>query len=285
MICGPLIQWEREVRVGKRGVDGVPVMGLYKSPVKGVGRIRSGNGFVIFACGIWVYDIEGGATCGRGASASRARAFAKQRFCDIRKVWSAAEIIIESDGEAPLLDVERFARIYGRLHLAADSHHNGDMGKGGPLPPRYGRYLRMRGDYASYETFPLVAALSHFSLRPSEDPWAPTQKIRQGRDDGASLLQSIRRDIRMRRKTATDAYRGELGPTPARQIEDRDIEDTAPLLVRRIFVRTLGIRFDSFIRVLRISAVGGSRCREGYIGNNPHFLRGPPGHIAGRGRL
>ena len=243
-----------------------------------------GKWFAIFACGIWVCDIEGGSTRGHGAAASGARAFAKQRVGDIRNVWAAAKIIIESDGASPLLDVDRFSRIYGMLHLAADRHHNGAMGKEGKLPPRYGRYLCLFGDYASYGKCPLVAALRHFAMRPSEDPCVPKQKIRKGRDEGPSLLQSIRRDIRMRMETATDAYRGELDPTPASRIEDRDIEDAAPLLVRRISIRTLGIRFWFFYKSPPNIRGMGSRGRECYIGNNPFPSRAARAY-RGAGRL
>ena len=196
-----------------------------------------------FAGGLWVCNIESGSTCGHGAAASRARAFGKQKVGEIRKVWTDAEILVESDEVFPFLDVERFARIYGKLHLAFDIHVDGDMGKEGPTPPRYGRYLCLCGDYASYGTCALVAAPRHFALRPSEDSWALTQKIRKWKDEAPAEMHSLRRDIQKWRKTAAGAYRGELGRTPASQIEDRDIEDAAPLLVRRISIRTSGIRF------------------------------------------
>ena len=151
----------------------------------------------------------------------------------MRKVWTAADIIVESDGAYPLLDTERFARIYGKLHLAVDSRCNADFRAGGPLPPRYGRYLCMCNDYASHETCVLVAALRHFAMRPSEDSWAPTQKIRKGKGEAPPKLQSLRSDIRRGKKTPSDAYKGERDPTPASQINEADSADNSPLIALR----------------------------------------------------
>ena len=176
-----------------------------------------------FAGGMWVCDIESGSTCGHGTAAARARVSGQHRVGDVREVWAKTEIIIlDDDGESPLLDVDRFTRIYGMLHLAVDSYENSEFRKEGPLPPRYGRFLCHCGDYASYETCTLVVPLQRYALNPAEDPWAPTQKIRKGKDEAPSLLQTIRRDIRLRMTTASEAYKLELDHTPEIQQEERD---------------------------------------------------------------
>ena len=182
-----------------------------------------------FAGGIWVCDIEGGATCGHGEAASRARAFGKHRVGDVREVWKKAGIILGDDGEPPLLDVVRFARIYGSPHLVVGSFENIEFRKEGPLPPRYGRFLCHCGDYASYEICALVVAIQYYAMHPSEDPWAPTQKIQKGKDEAPSKLHAIRRDIRQRLTTASEAYKSELDHTPGIQKEGRGIARTAHL--------------------------------------------------------
>ena len=112
-----------------------------------------------FAGGIWVCDIENGATCGHGTAAARARVFGKQRVSEVRGVWGIAGVILGGDGGPPLLDVDRFTRIYGRPHLAVDSYECSELRKEGHLPPRYGRFLCHCSDYASYETCASVVPL------------------------------------------------------------------------------------------------------------------------------
>ena len=182
-----------------------------------------------FAGGIWVCGIENGATCGHGTAAARARAFGKQRVSEVRDVWGSAGIIVDDDKGTPLLYLERFTRLYGRLHLAIDSYRCREFRKDGPLPPRYGRFLCHCSDYASYESCVFVVSLQYYAMHPLDDPWAPTQKIRKGVGEAPAFTHALRRDIRLRLKSAAEAYKRELDPTSETQQDEVDSSHASSL--------------------------------------------------------
>ena len=123
----------------------------------------------------------------------------------------------------------RLTRIYGRPQLAVDSYERSEFRKEGPLPPRYGRFLCRCIGYASYETCAFVVTLQYYAMNPVDDPCAPTQEIRKGKDEAPSLLQTIRRDIRLRLTTASEAYKLELDTTPETQQDEIDSASAATL--------------------------------------------------------
>ena len=53
-----------------------------------------------FAGGIWVCDVENGATCGHGTAAARARVFGKQRVSEVRDACGIDGLILGGDGGA-----------------------------------------------------------------------------------------------------------------------------------------------------------------------------------------
>ena len=152
-------------------------------------------------------DIVSGANCSHDIAACRARSYGKDKVSDVRGEWEQAGLLMYLYGkQRPLMGLQRFGGIYSRLHLAVDSYESATFRDGTYQPPRFGRFLCRREDYAKYEICPTTCALERAESIEAEEKWEPSTKITKGADQVPEFLQSIRRDIRNLKTTAADQY-------------------------------------------------------------------------------
>ena len=159
-----------------------------------------------FKEGFWVCDLEAGGTCGHGTAAGRARCFGENRVAEIREHWGGLLIIVPTAGETALIDLDRFYRVFGKIHLAVDSHRCAKTITEPALRPRFGRFRCHCDDFATFEVCVLTEALDRYERGIEVRPWQADAKIRKGKDEHPTAMHRLRKAISAEHTTALEAF-------------------------------------------------------------------------------